>query len=49
VGVLRSTDVDPREREDWITANGRDYDVMLSHPQLVSTGLDLFSKVEMGA
>ena len=48
VGVLRSTDVDPKEREDWIAAHGRDYDVMISHPQLVSTGLDLFSKAEGG-
>ena len=44
VGVLRSGDVDPKEREEWIAANGRDFDVMISHPQLVSTGLDLFSK-----
>ncbi len=44
VGVLRSKDVDPKEREEWITAHGREFDVMISHPQLVSTGLDLFSK-----
>jgi hypothetical protein len=48
VGVLRSTDVEPREREEWIAAHGREFDVMLSHPQLVSTGLDLFSKVQGG-
>jgi hypothetical protein len=48
VGVLRSKDVDPKEREDWIIQNGRNYDVMISHPQLVSTGLDLFSKQEGG-
>lgn len=48
VGVLRSTDVEPIEREDWIKAHGRDYDVMISHPQLVSTGLDLFVKTQGG-
>jgi hypothetical protein len=44
VGILRSTDVEPIDREEWIAAHGREYDVMISHPQLVSTGLDLFSK-----
>jgi hypothetical protein len=44
VGILRADTVDPIEREQWIQQNGRDYDVMISHPQLVSTGLDLFSK-----
>jgi hypothetical protein len=44
VGILRADTVDPIEREQWIEQNGRDYDVMISHPQLVSTGLDLFSK-----
>jgi hypothetical protein len=48
VGVLRSTDVEPIEREQWIAKNGRDFDVMISHPQLVSTGLDLFSKASGG-
>lgn len=48
VGVLRSGDVDPIEREEWIAQNGRKYDVMLSYPSLVSTGLDLFSKAEGG-
>jgi clan AA aspartic protease (TIGR02281 family) len=48
VGVLRSGDVDPKEREDWIAQHGREFDVMLSHPKLVSTGLDLFSKVQGG-
>jgi len=33
--------VDPRDREKWIEAHGREFDVMLSHPELVSTGLDL--------
>ena len=48
VGVLRSDDVEPIEREEWIARHGRDYDVMISHPQLVSTGLDLFSKKQGG-
>lgn len=48
VGVLRANDVDPREREEWIEAHGGDYDVMISHPKLISTGLDLFSKEEGG-
>jgi len=48
VGVLRSDDVAPIEREEWIVKHGRNYDVMISHPQLVSTGLDLFSKKQGG-
>jgi hypothetical protein len=48
VGVLRSDDVDPKEREDWIAKHGREFDVMICHPKLVSTGLDLFSKVQGG-
>ena len=48
VGVLRSGDVDPTEREDWIARHGRDFDVMICHPKLVSTGLDLFSKSQGG-
>ena len=48
VGVLRSDDVTPIEREAWIAKNGREFDVMISHPQLVSTGLDLFSKRQGG-
>jgi superfamily II DNA or RNA helicase len=48
VGVLRSGDVDPKAREDWIAKHGREFDVMISHPKLVSTGLDLFSKAQGG-
>jgi hypothetical protein len=48
VNILRSGTVDPKEREDWIARNGRDSDVILSHPKLVSTGLDLFSKTAGG-
>ena len=43
VGVLRSDDASPREREEYICKVGRDVDVMISHPQLVATGLDLFN------
>jgi hypothetical protein len=48
VGVLRADTCQPIEREAWIEQNGRDYDVMLSHPELVKTGLDLFSKNQGG-
>jgi hypothetical protein len=48
VGVMRSDDVDPKEREDWIAKHGREFDVMICHPKLVSTGLDLFSKAQGG-
>ena len=48
VGILRSATSTPIEREEWIAAHGREFDVMLSHPELVSTGLDLFSKVQGG-
>jgi hypothetical protein len=48
VGVLRADTVKPRVRRDWIEANALKYDVILSHPQLVSTGLDLFSKKQGG-
>ena len=48
VGILRADTVEPIDREQWIEENGRDYDVMLSHPELVKTGLDLFSKAQGG-
>jgi hypothetical protein len=32
------------KREDWISRNGPGTDVVLSHPKLVETGLDLFDK-----
>jgi hypothetical protein len=41
--VLRST-VELRKREDWIARHGPLHDVILSHPKLVETGLDLFDK-----
>lgn len=43
VGVLRSDDASPSEREAYINKVGRNVDVMISHPGLVATGLDLFS------
>jgi hypothetical protein len=48
IGILRADDVEPIEREAWIARHGREFDVMISHPQLVSTGLDLFSKAPGG-
>src|SRR5262249_14558427 len=42
--VLRSS-VQLARREDWIKRNGPGTDVVLSHPKLVETGLDLFDKV----
>jgi len=44
VKILRSHEVPTKEREAWIFKHGRDHDVILSHPQLVETGLDLFDK-----
>lgn len=40
-GHLKSN-VETRHREQWIIANGPKYAAMLSHPQLVETGLDFF-------
>jgi hypothetical protein len=41
VGVLRAS-VPLARREEWIARNAPGLDVVLSHPQLVQTGLDLF-------
>lgn len=43
VEVLRSS-VETGERENWIARHGPLVDTMISHPQLVETGLDLFGK-----
>jgi SNF2 family DNA or RNA helicase len=43
VGVLRAS-VELAKREEWIAKNGKGVDVVLSHPKLVETGLDLFDK-----
>jgi hypothetical protein len=47
-GVLRSNTVSRRQREEWIRKNGARYQVMISHPKLVETGLDLFLFAEKG-
>lgn len=41
--VLRAN-VETKKREAWIAKHGPTVDVVLSHPQLVETGLDLFDK-----
>lgn len=43
VGVLRSS-VPLARREDWIGKNAPHLHVVISHPRLVETGLDLFDK-----
>jgi SNF2 family DNA or RNA helicase len=43
VGVLRSS-VNLAHREEWIAKHGPKLDVVISHPRLVETGLDLFDK-----
>jgi hypothetical protein len=43
VGILRGGDAKVQDREDWIEANGYKYDVVMSHPKMVATGMDLFS------
>jgi hypothetical protein len=48
VFILRSCEADPKEREEWIAQHGREFDVMICFPKLVSTGLDLFDKVQCG-
>lgn len=37
-----------KDREQWIDDNCQDVDVVISHPRLVETGLDLFSKQYLG-
>lgn len=41
--VLKAS-VETRKREEWITKHAANNDVIISHPQLVETGLDLFDK-----
>jgi hypothetical protein len=41
--VLRST-VELKKREEWIAKHGPGNQVIISHPKLVETGLDLFDK-----
>ena len=47
VKVLKAS-VPLAQREEWIDKNCQDVDVVLSHPRLVETGLDLFSKSYLG-
>lgn len=41
--ILRAN-VETRKREAWIAENGPKYDCIISHPQLIQTGIDLFDK-----
>ena len=43
VKVLRSS-VPLAQREEWIAEHGPEADIVISHPKLVETGLDLFDK-----
>jgi hypothetical protein len=47
VKVLKQS-VPLKDREEWIDKNCQDVDVVISHPRLVETGLDLFSKQYLG-
>ena len=40
--ILRSRAVKPRDRLEWIEKEGRKAQVIISHPQLVQTGIDFF-------
>jgi SNF2 family DNA or RNA helicase len=42
--ILRSAKVPTRTREEWINEVGPHFDVILSHPKVVETGVDLFAK-----
>jgi hypothetical protein len=44
VGVLKQGTTQVAKREEWIHKNAKGLDVVLSHPKLVETGLDLFDK-----
>jgi hypothetical protein len=44
---MRSKSVKARDRLDWIKKEGKRADVVISHPQLVQTGLDFFGKGDM--
>jgi len=45
VEVMRSQAVPTKDRERWIAQRGKHCDVIISHPGLVETGLDLFDRV----
>jgi hypothetical protein len=44
VAIMRSRSVKTRDRLDWIEKEGKRADIVISHPQLVQTGLDFFGK-----
>ena len=44
VAIMRSKSVKTRDRLDWIEKEGKKNDIVISHPQLVQTGLDFFGK-----
>ena len=44
VAIMRSRSVKTRDRLEWIEKDGKRNDVVISHPQLVQTGLDFFGK-----
>jgi hypothetical protein len=44
VAIMRSRSVKTRDRLEWIEKEGKKADVVISHPQLVQTGLDFFGK-----
>jgi hypothetical protein len=44
VAIMRSRSVKTRDRLEWIEKEGKKADIVISHPQLVQTGLDFFGK-----
>jgi hypothetical protein len=44
VAIMRSRSVKTRDRLDWIEKEGKKNDIVISHPQLVQTGLDFFGR-----
>jgi len=44
VKIMRSKQVPPKKRLAWIEKWGPTVDVIISHPQLVQTGMDFFAK-----
>ena len=44
VAVMRQSDVPRKDRDAWIAKHAPGCDVILSHPKLVETGVDLFDK-----
>jgi hypothetical protein len=44
VSIMRSKSVKTRDRIGWIEKEGKKADIVISHPQLVQTGVDFFGK-----